>query len=70
MKYFYTAVMLILFAHVSQAQNPDYENQWKTVEELELKGLPKSALKIVEDISKQAKKDNKQVIKVFHLCRV
>ncbi len=36
----------------------DYEKQWKTIESLSNKGLPKSALKTVNDIYEQAKKQN------------
>ncbi len=45
----------------------DYQNNWKEVEALDHKGLPKSALEIVETIYKKAKKqnDDNQVIKAL-----
>jgi uncharacterized protein YfaS (alpha-2-macroglobulin family) len=49
--------MIILFATFTQAQTKNYEALWTTVEQFEVDGLPKSALKIVEDIQKQATKD-------------
>ncbi|PKQ43569.1 alpha-2-macroglobulin [Confluentibacter flavum] len=52
--------MIILLANFSQAQTPNYVNLWSQVEKFELEGLPKSALKIVEDIEKQATKDNNE----------
>ena len=60
-------LMIILFSNLTQAQNPDYKNLWTKVEKLEVEGLPKSALKIVEDISAKAKKDknNPQLIKTM-----
>ncbi|WP_282134376.1 carboxypeptidase-like regulatory domain-containing protein [Seonamhaeicola maritimus] len=60
-------LMIILFAHGSIAQNKDYATLWKNVENFEIEGLPKSALKIVEDISAKAKKDNNtpQLIKTM-----
>ena len=62
-------VMIILFANFNftQAQNSNYEDLWSKVEQFEIDGLPKSALKIVEDISKQAEKDNNtpQLIKTM-----
>ncbi len=50
-------LMLILFANFSQAQKNDYPSLWKQVEQFEIDGLPKSALKIVEDIAIKAKND-------------
>ena len=38
-------------------QNKFYENNWKKIDSLENEGLPKSALKITEEIYKQAQKD-------------
>ncbi|WP_339917077.1 alpha-2-macroglobulin family protein [Yeosuana marina] len=58
MKHLYSVLVILLFAHFSQAQNNTYNSQWRQVEQFEMDGLPKSALKIVENISKQAKKDN------------
>ncbi|WP_166967898.1 alpha-2-macroglobulin family protein [Yeosuana marina] len=57
MKHLYSVLVILLFAHFSQAQNNTYNLQWRQVEQFEMDGLPKSALKIVENISKQAKKD-------------
>ena len=48
MKYYATILMLILFAHFSEAQNSDYNKLWKQVEAFEREELPKSALQIVE----------------------
>ncbi|RSK42065.1 alpha-2-macroglobulin family protein [Mangrovimonas spongiae] len=59
MKHLTTLLMIILFAHTSQAQD-NYQSLWKQVESFDNKGLPKSALKIVKQIENQAKKeDNK-----------
>ncbi|PWI31085.1 alpha-2-macroglobulin [Flavobacteriaceae bacterium LYZ1037] len=49
--------MVLLFSNFSEAQNNDYEKLWKQVEAFERDDLPKSALKIVEQISVQAIKD-------------
>ncbi|MCK7591915.1 MG2 domain-containing protein [Subsaxibacter sp. CAU 1640] len=57
MKYFLSTLMIILFAHTSQAQSKDYNDLWEKVEKLENDGLPKSALDIVNQIAVQAKKD-------------
>jgi Bacterial Alpha-2-macroglobulin MG10 domain/CarboxypepD_reg-like domain/MG2 domain/Alpha-2-macroglobulin family/Alpha-2-macroglobulin bait region domain len=67
MKTYTTILMMILFANFSQAQTPNYENLWSQVEKHEVEGLPKSALKIVEDITKQAAKDKNdpQLIKTM-----
>jgi TonB-dependent SusC/RagA subfamily outer membrane receptor len=51
-------LMITLFSNFTQAQNSNYEDLWRKVEQFEIDGLPKSALKIAEDISKQAEKDN------------
>ncbi|MCF7569033.1 carboxypeptidase-like regulatory domain-containing protein [Sabulilitoribacter arenilitoris] len=58
MKHTFFILMIILFSNLTIAQNPDYKTLWEKVEKLEVEGLPKSALKIVEDISAKAKKDN------------
>ena len=44
-----------------------YKSQWQKIDSLEKKGLPKSALKVVDEIYTKAKKDNnsEQVIKSF-----
>jgi uncharacterized protein YfaS (alpha-2-macroglobulin family) len=48
-------LLIILCTNLSFAQNTDYNKLWKEIEQLELDGLPKSALKLVENISDQAK---------------
>ncbi len=58
MKHLYSVLIILLCANFSQAQNNTYNLQWRQVEQFEMDGLPKSALKIVENISKQAEKDN------------
>ncbi|TXD82859.1 alpha-2-macroglobulin [Subsaximicrobium wynnwilliamsii] len=50
--------MILCFANASQAQNPDYNKLWAQVLKQENEGLPKSALKIVEQIGIQAKQDD------------
>lgn len=60
MKHFTTLLMIVLFSNFSQAQDKNYDSLWKQVENLEIKGLPKSALQIVEQITLEAKKDNNQ----------
>lgn len=58
MKSFLTIVMIILFANTTNAQSKNYNNLWKAVSEFEAKGLPKSALEVVTQISEKAKKDH------------
>ena len=58
MKPLITTLMLILSANYSQAQSSSYDKLWKEVENFENKGLPKSALDIVVQISAKAKKEN------------
>lgn len=60
-------IMIILFSNVSLAQNSDYDGSWKKVEQFESKGLPKSALEIVETIKIKASKDKNhaQLIKTM-----
>ncbi len=58
MKNALTLLIIICFANFNQAQNPNYEDLWTKVEQFEIEGLPKSALKIVNDIAKQARKAN------------
>lgn len=54
-------LMIIIFNSTHyQAQNLNYEKLWEKVEQLEINGLPKSALEIVEFIEKQTKKDKNQ----------
>ena len=49
--------MIILFSTFSQAQNRNYQDLWTKVDKFEVDGLPKSALKLLEEIEKQATKD-------------
>ena len=53
-------IILILFCianlYIMNGQN-DYQSNWKQVEEFDRKGLPKSALEVIETIYKQAKKE-------------
>jgi len=66
-KQVFTIIMVILFSNLSQAQHYNYESSWQEVKALEKEGLPKSALKSVEAIVLQAKKDNNypQIIKTM-----
>ena len=57
MKNALSILIIILFVAFSNAQNNKYESLWDKVEQFDLKGLPKSALKIVENIAKLAEKD-------------
>ena len=63
-------IILILFCianlYIMNGQN-DYQSNWKQVEEFDRKGLPKSALEVIETIYKQAKKEknDNQEIKAF-----
>ena len=67
MKHIFTLLMVILFANLSQAQHNNYTDDWNTVKKLEKEGLPKSALDIVEMISKKAdaEKNTPQQIKIL-----
>ena len=67
MKNYIAIISLILFAQFSQAQDKAYNNLWKQVETFESENLPKSALKIVEQIEALTIKDNNksQQIKVL-----
>ncbi|WP_353778888.1 carboxypeptidase-like regulatory domain-containing protein [Winogradskyella sp. 3972H.M.0a.05] len=56
MKHYLHIFMIVLFASFSQAQE-NYDSLWEEVEKLELEGLPKSALKIVESIDSKAKNE-------------
>ena len=58
MKNALSLLMIILLASFSNAQDNTYEDLWTKVEQFEIEGLPKSALKIVEKIAKLAEKDN------------
>tara|TARA_R110002050_G_scaffold300769_1_gene472395 strand:+ start:21263 stop:27400 length:6138 start_codon:yes stop_codon:yes gene_type:complete len=57
MKHTLSILMIILFANFSKAQTNNYKDLWSKVDTFEMQGLPKSALKIVETIEKQATKD-------------
>ncbi|PQJ79239.1 MG2 domain-containing protein [Polaribacter porphyrae] len=59
-----TTLMIILFSLTLNAQN-DFEMLWTKVEKLEVQNLPKSALKIVDEIYEKADKSNNssQIIK-------
>ncbi len=51
--------MILCFANFTNAQTPqDYSKLWKEVNDLENEGLPKSALKIVDTIEKEAVESN------------
>ncbi|TXE09811.1 alpha-2-macroglobulin [Seonamhaeicola algicola] len=60
-------LMILFFANITNAQHNNYEALWLKVEKFEIEGLPKSALKIVNDIALKAKKDNNapQLIKTL-----
>ncbi|AUS04675.1 alpha-2-macroglobulin family protein [Pseudotamlana carrageenivorans] len=59
-------IIIILFSHLSKAQNP-YTDLWAKVEAFEVQGLPQSALKTLRSIEKKAKKsdNHEQLIKVL-----
>ena len=65
MKQVITLFMILFFANFAQAQSNHYEKLWKQVEKLESEGLPKSALDVVEQISKRsiADKNTSQHVK-------
>lgn len=72
MKKHITALFLIfgLLSHFTvqgQNQNPTYSKDWQKVYSLEVQDLPKSALKVVEQIERQGRKDQNgsQLIKVL-----
>ena len=70
MKKLISLLTIILITNMTLAQDPDYNNYsklWKDVEQFENDGLPKSALKVVEDISAKAKADNNspQIVKTL-----
>ncbi|MDA9343986.1 MG2 domain-containing protein [Algibacter sp.] len=60
-------LMIILFSTFSQAQKLNYQDLWTKVEKFEVDGLPKSALKLLEGIKKQAAKDENhpQLVKIM-----
>lgn len=58
MQKYITVLIVILTTTINAQNNKDqYQKKWYKVEEYELKGLPKSALEIVEGIYDQAQKD-------------
>ncbi|TYP97994.1 alpha-2-macroglobulin family protein [Tenacibaculum adriaticum] len=50
-------LMILLFSTTINAQN-NYKNLWDKVQQFELDNLPKSALKVVEEIYQKAEKDS------------
>ena len=42
-------------------QNYSFEKEWKEVDQLESKGLPKSSLEVIDSIYKTAKASNNEV---------
>lgn len=60
MKHTIYILIIILFSNFLNAQTNHYQDLWNKVEKFEIEGLPKSALKIVDDINKLATKDNNQ----------
>ncbi len=67
MKHTLSILMIILFANFPNAQQPNYESLWEKVNQFQTKGLPKSALDVVEGIEKKAAKDKNypQLIKTM-----
>ncbi|SFZ89290.1 Alpha-2-macroglobulin family protein [Flaviramulus basaltis] len=67
MKQILSIIMIILFANFSNAQSQNYGDLWSKVEQFEIDNLPKSALKIVEDIAQKATRDKNtpQLIKTM-----
>lgn len=57
MKQFIALFMILLFANFTETPPEDYEKLWKQVEKLESQGLTKSALEVVQQISKKAISD-------------
>ena len=53
---FFIVVMMSLFSSQSNAQT--YQSLWKSVVEFEKKDLPKSALKVVQQIYDKAEKEH------------
>ncbi|WP_313791478.1 hypothetical protein [Lacinutrix neustonica] len=58
MNRFLTILIIVLFANTSFSQNNNYSKLWTEVENFEMKGLPKSALKLVETIEAKAGDEN------------
>jgi len=63
--FFFSLALLLIININAQNKQSDYEKLWKQVEEFTNDALPKSALKVVEDIYNIAVKENneKQIIK-------
>jgi len=59
--------MIILFANISFSQNNNYSKLWNEVENFEVEGLTKSALKVLEKIETIATTENNaaQLIKIM-----
>ena len=59
-------LMIFLFSTTINAQE-NYTNLWKKVQQFEVENLPKSALKVVEEIYAKAEKDNNspQIVKTL-----
>ncbi|MEN3322836.1 MG2 domain-containing protein [Mariniflexile soesokkakense] len=51
---------ILLLSNFVYSQKPNYKTLWQTVEKHEVEGLPKSALKVLEQISTLATKDENQ----------
>ena len=66
---FFASFLFIVFStlNLNAQKMTFYKVQWQKIDSLEKKGLPKSALKVVEEIYIKAKKENnsQQVIKSF-----
>ncbi|WP_055446754.1 MG2 domain-containing protein [Lacinutrix mariniflava] len=62
-----TLLMIILFANTAFSQTNNYSKLWSEVENFEVDGLPKSALKALEKIEVKAKAENNspQLIKIM-----
>ncbi|NOZ35442.1 MAG: hypothetical protein GXO80_09115, partial [Chlorobi bacterium] len=60
-------VVIFLTSNINAQKMTFYKTRWQKIESLEKKGLPKSGLKIVEEIYTKAKAENnsQQVIKSF-----
>ncbi len=67
LRQFLFSIMLLFFALHSKAQTPNYDTLWKEVNDLNAKGLPKSALKQVQAIESKATldKNDTQLVKTL-----
>ena len=65
--YLLTILLLLPFVNLKAQKMKTYEKEWAEVQKNESKGLPKSALKIVNEVYSDAKKNNnsEQVLKSF-----